>query len=76
MKMAAIPSSDNGALNSALMRPGAAKLIRKSLDHWLGFKGGKTGYTWTGASSMWLAIGDGSKVLECLTHSRVLSNAT
>jgi alpha-L-fucosidase 2 len=47
-------------------QPGATELIRKSLDHWLGFKGGKTGYTWTGASSMWSAIGDGNQALECL----------
>jgi alpha-L-fucosidase 2 len=47
-------------------QPGATELIRKSLNHWLGFKGGKTGYTWTGASSMWSAIGDGNKALECL----------
>jgi alpha-L-fucosidase 2 len=47
-------------------QPGAAELIGKSLDHWLGFKGGKTGYTWTGASSMWSAIGNGNKALECM----------
>lgn len=47
-------------------QPGARDLIDKTLRHWMGFKEGKTGYTWTGSSSIASALGDGDRALEFL----------
>lgn len=50
-------------------QPGKAEIIRTTLEHWLGFPDNtKTGYTWTGASSIASAIGDGNKALEYMNR--------
>jgi hypothetical protein len=41
-------------------------LIRKSVEHWLGFTSGKTGYTYTGAAAMYLRMGEPDTALKYL----------
>lgn len=42
------------------------ELIERSLKHWAGFKGALAGYSYTGASSISAAIGNGDDALEYL----------
>jgi len=42
------------------------KLIKKSLEHWVGFKGALVGYSYTGAASIAAAIGEGDESLKYL----------
>ena len=46
--------------------PAQRELLDRSLRHWMGFKDGKTGYTWTGSSSIASLLGDGNRALEYL----------
>ena len=45
---------------------GGREIIDRTLRHWMSFKDGKAGYTWTGASSLASALGDGDRALEYL----------
>lgn len=47
-------------------QPDSRALIDKTLRHWMSFKEGKAGYTWTGSSSLASALGDGNRALEYL----------
>jgi hypothetical protein len=55
-------------------QPGGRELIAKSLRHWLSFGANKpgdcSGYSWTGASCMASALGDGNLALEYLNGLR------
>ncbi len=58
-------------------QPGGRELIEKSLRHWIGLQGGAAwpnNYTWTGASSMASALGDGNLALEYL--NKIKKNGT
>lgn len=43
-------------------------LIKKSIEHWLSFRGALQGYTFTGASSMYAQMGDGNQAVDYLDH--------
>ena len=47
-------------------QPGGREVIDRTLRHWMSFKDGKAGYTWTGSSSLASALGDGDRALEYL----------
>ncbi|MEQ8837577.1 MAG: hypothetical protein RID07_12295, partial [Lacipirellulaceae bacterium] len=47
-------------------QPGQRELIEKSLKHWISFKGALQGYSFTGASSISAAIGNGNDSLKYL----------
>ncbi|MCE5327326.1 MAG: hypothetical protein LLG01_13040 [Planctomycetaceae bacterium] len=53
---------------------GARELIEKTLRHWVGFKEGKCGYTWTGAASIAAALGEGNLALEYLDGLKTTPN--
>ncbi len=42
------------------------ELVRKSLERWLTLKGGHAGYTFTGGSAMYSALGEGDSALNVL----------
>ena len=44
--------------------PTNARLIEKSLAHWVGFEGALQGYTFTGAASMSALLGKGDDALK------------
>jgi len=58
--------------------PGDRELIEKSIAHWLSFHEGFCGFTYTGASSIYAALGDGNRALEILneyrTSNKILPN--
>jgi len=47
-------------------QPDRRELIEKSLKHWSGFKGALAGYSYTGASSISSALGNGNDALKYL----------
>ena len=47
--------------------PEAKELIKKSLEHWISYKGALQGYSFTGASSIAAAMGDGDAALKYLS---------
>ncbi len=47
-------------------QPENRELIKKSVSHWLSFKGALAGYSFTGGASMYAMMGDGEKALDYL----------
>lgn len=47
-------------------QPGSRELMEKSVEHWHSFPGNILGYSYTGASSLYAAFGNGNKALENL----------
>lgn len=50
--------------------PEHRELIRKSMEHWVNFKGALQGYSYTGAACMAATLGDGNKALDYLNEFR------
>lgn len=57
-------------------QPGGREQVEKSVGHWLSLPGGFAGYTFTGSSSMYASLGDGTRALQQLDglRSRILPN--
>ncbi len=55
-------------LRTLTVEDGSAELIRKSLQHWLSFKGGAAGFTFTGGSCLASMLGDGDYALGILNR--------
>ena len=50
-------------------QPGQAGMIRRSIEHFLSFNGDDCMFKFTGASSLYAALGDGNEALKCLNRS-------
>lgn len=57
-------------------QPGSKELMERSVEHWHSISGNIFAYSYTGASSLYAAFGEGDKALEKLNHIFAMRSLT